>query len=1347
MKKKLINLVIIMIVGMASALAAERSPRLKFRHFTTDNILSSNCVRAIVQDSIGYVWIATDGGLVRYDGLRAVEMTLPRETTSPAADRRSNPFVEALHASPTGYLWVATDAGLYRLSSNGGGFEKVEALSPKRGSLKRMTVREIVTDAGGDTWVSTLGDGIFRISPDLKEIRQYPMTELSGIVGAMITDSEGRVWAGSPLRNDVLFRHDPISDGFTSVKLNNPPSKGPYAMGVDNVDGSIWFGCWDDALVQYNPMNGYMRVMNHPRFLHIHSIKPTPDGHLLIGSDRGLSLLDPQTGEIDPYDWDELDPESITGQFIYPILVDREGGVWVGTYYAGANYAAPVIKQFHNYRHSSFRNSVGGNIVADIKEAPDGSIYVATDDGGVSHFDPTTGHFAQIALPGLGTNMHSVELDNNNNLWVGTYGYGVGRYNLSNHSLKIYGKAKDPNQNGLDDASCYSMLNDSKGRLWAGSMKGLNRYDAENDEFVPVRDLNAMVVDIEEDRRGRLWISTQGSGLFSFDPDKNIWKNYVHSERDTLSLPHNHVNDVFIDREGVLHLATSGGLASLDQMSEKFIIKRFTATRYPGINSIQGVTEEQGVLWLATSGGLVRYNPETGKVDIYRRSDGVVANEFRPASIMTAKDGRIYAGSVDGMMEFLPYQIENNSYVAPVVFTSLSINNTPVVPGDERLPVPLHALDELRLGPEDNIFTIEFSALSYANSLKNSYSYRLRGFDDEWHELNGPKQLTYSNLLPGTYYLEIRGSNNDGIWNPTPTTLKIKVMPPWWMSWLMQILYVLVAFGLVGLLLLWLSKRQKNQHRHEMEQLKTSTERRLYESKMKFFTMIAHEIRTPVSLIKGPLEKIMREEASLPAPVAEDLVVIDRNSTRLLELVNQLLDFKKVESSDYMASFRQTAIVPLLRSITDRFAPTVSQSGGELITRFPAEELLAEVDAEGVTKLVSNLLNNARKYMKSRVEIDVTASGDGKSLVIKVSDDGEGIPAKEIDKIFRPFYQVVDERQGSRGGSGIGLSIVKNVVEMHRGKIDVDSTVGEGTTFTVTLPLTQPDAQPAEQGAEDKEKNAEATADGTKRGEATQTASGMAEEAIPTMLVVDDNDELLEFIADSFADTYNVLTASDGEKAWEVLKKNPSTAIIVSDWMMPNMSGDELCRKVRTDSDFSHIPFIMLTAKTDDTSKTEGMNCGADAYVEKPFSLNYLEACLRGILDMRRRLRQRYASSPFEPMDTLATSEPDNEFLNSLNKLIEENLDNTRLSVDMIAEQLGISRTKLFTKVKELAGMSPGELVQLTRLKRAAQLLSSGQHRVSEVCYMVGFSSPSYFSKCFAKQFGMRPNEVKRTDQ
>lgn len=1350
MKKKLILTIIMAVAAMTAMLAAERTPRMKFRHFTTDNILSSNCVRAIVQDSVGYIWIATDDGLLRYDGREAVQIALPVEVSALPSDRRSTSYVEALHASPSGELWITTDNGVFLLSDSDGEFKQVEALSPKKGSMKRLTIRDFTTDTKGNTWVSTHGDGVFRMSADMTDVKQYPMTELSGIVGSTAIDADGHVWACGPTRNDVLFRYDPLSDSFAAVRLSDHATYGPYTMSADSRDGTLWLGCWDDALVQFDPLTGKSSVIHDPRLLHIHSIKSTPAGNLLIGSDAGLTVLDPSTGRLTPYDYDELNAESISGRFVYPILVDREGGIWVGTFYAGANYAAPPHKFFNNHRHSNYRNSLGGNIVSDIIEAPDGMVFVATDDGGVSHFNPATGQFTPLSLPGLGSNVHALAIDSRNRLWIGTYGNGIGRYDLGSHALKTYGKADDPEgQNGLDDASCYSLLIDSRGRLWAGTMKGLNSYDAEKDRFEPVRDIDALVIDMAEDRRGRLWLATQGAGLFSYEPDKKIWKNYVHSLRDSLSLPHNHVNDIHIDRQGIIHLATSDGLATLDPVTEQFSVKRFSMPGLPGFNSIQGVTDEQGILWLTTTAGMIRYNPATGAVNLYRSSDGMVANEFRPSAITTASDGRIYAGSIDGLMDFLPYHIENNPFVAPVVFTSLSINNAPVSTGDPHLPVPLHKLEELRLGPDDNIFSIGFSALSFANPMKNNYSYRLRGFDDRWHDADGQTSVTYSNLHPGTYWLEVRGSNNDGVWNPAPSTLKISVLPPWWMSWWMQILYVVLAMGSVAMLLLWLSKRKERQHRHEIEQIKVTSDQRLYDSKMKFFTMIAHEIRTPVSLIKGPLEKIMREVASLPAPVADDLVVIERNSSRLLELVNQLLDFKKVENSEYMASFRPTSVVPLLRSITDRFAPTVRQSGGQLVTNFPqGPELRAEIDSEAVTKLVSNLLNNARKYMRSRVQLDLFPTPDASSLTIRVSDDGEGIPADELDKIFRPFYQVVDEKQGSRGGSGIGLSIVKNVVEMHRGTINVESTVGEGTTFTVTLPLSQPEVQtPSDEPSAHRRDNISPTDSAESHPSGSTAPAEESEQSAPLMLVVDDNEELLEFIADSFADTYRILTATDGVKAWQTLREHPDTAIIVSDWMMPGMSGDELCRKVRSDSDFSHIPFVMLTAKTDDNSKTEGMNCGADAYVEKPFSLNYLEACLRGILDMRHRLRERYASNPFEPLGTLATSEPDNDFLNSLNSLIEDNIDNSQLSIEMIAERLGISRTKLFTKVKELAGMSPGELVQITRLKRAAQLLSTGNHRVSEVCYMVGFSSPSYFSKCFAKQFGMRPNEVRRSDR
>lgn len=538
---------------------------------------------------------------------------------------------------------------------------------------------------------------------------------------------------------------------------------------------------------------------------------------------------------------------------------------------------------------------------------------------------------------------------------------------------------------------------------------------------------------------------------------------------------------------------------------------------------------------------------------------------------------------------------------------------------------------------------------------------------------------------------------------------------------------VCIAFGFV---IRFIIKRTEKKHTAEINKLNANKEKEVHEAKIKFFTMIAHEIRTPVSLIIGPLEKIMKSPVSLPSTVRDDLNIIDRNSQRLLFLVNQLLDFRKVEQEGMKMKFASQNIHQLLKAVCERFEPFIAQHGARLTVKYPEADFTAIVDSEAVTKLVSNLLTNASKYTKDEVTLTCIVQPEQHTFIIRVTDNGIGISKEEQKKIFHPFYQAMDNKPGT----GIGLSIVKSIVESHNGCIEVESEVNKGSSFIVTLPVEQVQVLPQDTGTSLLNNPT------IPEGILQEDLSGSPIKHKPTMLIVDDNEEMLNFLSSSLTDKYSILTAEDGIEALNKLKENEVT-LIVSDWMMPRMDGVEFCKAIRTNQATSHIPFILLTAKTDTNSKIEGMDCGADAYIEKPFSMQYLEACIKNLVDLRNLLRQKFSKMPLVPLNSIANNSMDDKFLTRMNEIIEENFSNPELSVDFLAEKLCISRSGLFAKIKTLANITPNELIQVVRLKKAAILLAENKYRINEICYMVGFNNPSYFSKCFQKQFGMKPGE------
>ena len=1301
--------------------AAFQAPDFKFRHITTDNGLPSNCVRAIVQDEEGFMWFGSDGGLVRYDGA-GTKVFIPGEK-----EGDSDVYVLSICLYGRGLL-VGTDHRLYRYDPRTESLDTMRLqYSPRIKRGIEGAVHDIAVDSKDNVWLTVDGQGIFRIDPKGKVTANFPFEETNGYIGDIYIDANDMVWAMSNIKGGGLYRFEPTAGDFRPFPISDPANtlkRGVLAMTADS-RGDYWLGTWENGLVKFNPRTGDV-VYSTPaadvwNFWHIHSITELSPTRLLVGSDSGMTLIDTSTGEYKAYRADELDHQSLSDRFVYPIAIDSEGGIWVGTYYRGVNYVSAGSQRFRSWKHSRFMNSLSGNVVSVICEDSRGGIWLGTADGGLCRFDPDTGTFRSFPLysPQALENVNALCPDGNR-IWVGTYSKGAGILDMeTGHWTPM--KVEDRNTS----YSCYAICKDHEGRIWMGATETLALYDPHDNIFRPVKRLNGWITGIKEDRSGRLWIATPGGGLHRFSPSDGQWRHYSASNEEG-ALPNNHVQSLYIDPDGDLYISTPEGVCTYRPETDTF---DSFETGFDNL-SVQSVCRTGDEFWIATSNGLI--NMKDGASRIYGMADGLSDSQFAPGAVLTASDGKIYYGTVSGLSCVDPRQMLKKGNPPVLKFTGLDILNHPVQVGSGPLIESLNDMETLDLSHSENTFSVYFAALTYTRPEANSYIYRLEGFDKTWLDAGKENRATYSNLPPGSYTLRVKGANSDGVWNDEGIALRIVVHPAWYASTIMKIVYYVLGAVILLLLVRLVVRRMQRAHIKELDRISSNKEKEMFRSKLNFFTIVAHEIRTPVSLIIGPLEKILDSSEKFSAPVKEDLKIIDRNSRRLLSLVNQLLDYKKVEDNALPMGFRHERVIPIIEGIADRFRPSLEHKGISLSLDLPDPDLTADIDPEAFTKLVSNLLNNARKFTKDSITVSCRATDDGKHFMVRVKDNGIGIDKENLDKIFKPFFQVLDNINESKGGTGLGLSIVKSVAEAHGGTVSVDSTPGQGACFTAVLPLTQTMMMPSERlenGLEEEE--------GIEAGKEDERADEK-----PVLLVVDDNEEMLHFVASHFESNYNVVTATNGQEALDRMAHS-KVSLIICDWMMPVMDGVEFLKAVRSNENYSHIPFVMLTAKTDNTSKIESMRCGADAYVEKPFSIGYLDARIENLLEMRRKLREKYSNSPFEPITTLAPTQVDNELLTRMQKLIDENLGNPDLNVDFLAERLGISRSGLYDKIRSLADVTPHELIQLSRLKKAAEYLAEGKYRVQEVSYMVGINNSSYFSRLFQKQFGVKPSEFK----
>ena len=1328
--------VILVVVCLCSLLQAVAKDDYSYRNITMNDGLTSTAVRNIVQDRYGYLWFGTDNGLCRYDGTKVQPHKI--------AALGVNQYVSALMAGEQG-IYAGTEHGVFCFS-----FERTHTEPAERTTFEQLpldihsAVTHISLDKDNQLWVSTMGDGVWRYALKTGQVRQYDVG--GSPVAQVFVDNSNQVWTVTNWSSQAVCRLNRLHDKFEPVNLSFDSHYGSLCM-LQTHDGQLWLGTWENGLLLMHS-DGRLEQVLSPAItkvgLHIHTLferlrtgesagmmqqagaetsEMLGDDVICIGCDDGLIYFNPKTKQ-----WKRgLAQQGLADRFVYSITTDTEGGLWVGTFYGGVTYVSPVGRRFDGL---SVETGLNGNVVSRFCEDRQGRIWIASDDGGLMCYSPVSRQF--VAYPHrdmLGSlNVHALAMKGEE-LWIGTYTTGVYVLDLSTGRLRHY--FPDNTEGCLDDFSSYAIYHDHSGRVWVATRTGLHLFNPSTDNFTLVDKLEATTIDIDEDREGRLWLATQGGGLLC----------YAQTTCHKTSLPDNQVNCIHIDYSGRLWVGTASGLYSTDKDNDDF---DRVPLDMPSCN-VMGIVEEQGVLWLSTERGIIRYEPNSTlhpQTTRFTLHDGLLSEQFQPNAAMKASDGRIYFGSNNGLNFFYPYQIKANSVMPPVYITSLEVNGHELLT-DDGATLDLTLTDEMKLDYHDaRMLSFSFASLSFCSPQKNQYAYMMEGFDNDWNLIGNQHKATYTNLPAGVYTFRVRATNNDGVWSDHEAQLRLRVHPPFWWSWWAQLFYLLLAVAAVWYYIHYRLQRANQLHQQEMQRLAQQKENEVREARLNFFTMIAHEIRTPVSLIIGPLEQIKKEIEANHSPSTlhhSSLQVIDRNAHRLLELVNQLLDFRKIEQQQVVIHFAPQNVCQLIQNVCERFAPTFEQGGKHFTVDYPDPHFTAILDKEAVTKVVSNLLTNANKYSKDEVRLSCLVTPGDNHFAIIVSDNGIGIREEDRQRIFEPFYQAQDNKPGT----GIGLNIVKNIVDLHHGTITVESEVGRGSTFKVELPVNQTNL-----GLEDQTDTLE-----VKSPVASQTSalkppldqwslatSGTQETSNlkPPMLIVDDNQDMVSFLKDNFSGRYEVLVAFDGIEALELLSRN-EVSIIISDWMMPRMDGVELCRQVRRNAHTSHIPFIMLTAKTDDVSKVKGVSVGADIYIEKPFSLEYVEACINQVIQMRRQLMQKFSTQPWQPVTEIATTPVDNQFLVKLNALIEENMANSDLNVNFLAEKLNISRSGLFAKIKSLTDVTPNEMIQVVRLKRAAQLLLQGNYLISEVGYMVGFSSSSYFSKCFFKQFGKKP--------
>lgn len=1304
-----------------------------FRNISVDKGLSQSTVFAVAQDTLGFMWLGTQDGLNRYDG-KGFKIYRPVKNRAGSV---SSYYIRSLFTDRRGRLWIGGNGGISAYNYAGDDFRNYN-ITPRSGE---WYISCIIQDVKGALWACSNSGELYRSDAAATTFRPvdfdktgYGIKELYSIafIGEnLLLGTENGLWLLEPDTRKLR----PLQAGVGRVRINNI-----YADGSD-----LWIGTEGQGLIKMDTGNGQFINYRHQLATasipddDVRSVSRDASGNIWVGTFRGLAVMDPEGAIRNYYHQADL-PFTLSQNSVRCIYRDKQAGMWLGTFYGGVNYYHRQQVSFNQLSQNTGVPALNDKVVNVIRQDEKGNFWIGTNDRGLDHWQPgsNTIHYYTHNEKGGGlssSNIKAIAFGGNGTVFLGMHNTGLDILDPATGSSKNF--RHDPgNARSIPGDMVYALLKDHEGRMWVGTRTGLSLFNSSDQSFTALytdrsgkRLTSDEVTFLMEDSRHRIWIGTI-SGVNILYPGTLLFDPLPRT-----SLSSDVINFIAEDPQKRIWIGTRDGLNLYDEQTRSFINYNQRKDFLKGnINSI--VPDGDGNLWITTNTSLVRYHPDSGSSQYFDSRDGLQNSQFNTYASCRAADGMLLFGGINGVSYFYPRAFKQDALSLRVTFTGLETFDRPVIPGDASgiLKTHINQAALLRFGHEYKQFVIYFNTFNYVSANRTKYLYKLDGFENDWRETEGIPRASYTNLQPGDYVFHVKAVGPQGEVSPE-RILHIRVLPVWYRSNGFYLLMLLIVAAAAFFLYRIFTERIRTRHQLKLERLEREKVNYINQVKTDFFTNVSHELRTPLTLILAPLEEMMRQPAA-DKKMRRNQELMLANTRRLYNLVNQLFEFRKTEMGTRKLRVAKGDLVRFSRDVYASFKPLAEKQ--QIDYRFSSqnEALICYFDKDALENILFNLLSNAFKYTPATGTISLELSASEGWTSLQVKDTGAGIEAQHLDRIFDRFYQV--DGQEMNLGSGVGLAFTKRLVELHHGKIDVISTPAAGSAFTVHLP------------ADDNAYRDDLRVDGVSEAEvrvnlplpedAVTVPDRTLPEAAESLLVVDDNEEIVQYIREYFGARYTVETAGNGKEALKLLETRQPD-LIISDVMMPEMDGLHFCKRIKQNVQTSHIPVLLLTAQAETAQQIKGLEMGADDYVIKPFSIALLDAKVQGILRMRKKLREYYAVSKEIEPEKLTFNPVDEAFLKTAIDLVEQHLDAYDFSVDKFSRELGMSRSNLYLKIKAITGESVTGFIKRIRLKKAVELMESKKYTMAEVAYMCGFNTPSYFSTAFKQFYGMMPTE------